>query len=505
MERRNFIKLSSVGGLNFFLNFNAYPAKLISTLGEDEFDAIVLGAGLGGLTFAAAMVRQGYKPLVLERRDVPGGYSTCFQKDGFTFDFSLRATSARERDGIINMIPVFPEITEVEYVRYPNFYQAQFPKFNLSVESGNIEKYINQLFSHFPEEKEGIKNLFNAIENNLNEFASLSWEEMMSKFISDQKLKGLLSTIWLYFGLPPSSVSATASARITTSFLKNGTYYPKGGSQSVSNAFMNYIQSKGGKVLLNEEVNKLELENNAITKILTKSGREFSGKTIVSNINPVTVFSNMVSGDYNSYMTKLHSLQPSISVFEVFLGTDKDLITENAITDFQIFSEPNYKIQKGYEYSMVGNIEKCSLLITNYDTIIPDYSPVGKNTISLVAATDYPLWENLSTNELKAKSMAFKTALISRAEQCGLKGLSKHIEVEEVFTPLDCVKVSNSYRGAIYGWSLAPDNPRIPQTTPIDNLFLSGAWTVPGHGQIGVMISGLECFKKVMAVLSKNK
>ncbi|MCP5104751.1 MAG: NAD(P)/FAD-dependent oxidoreductase [bacterium] len=501
MDRRDFIKLSSAAGLTFFLNFNAFPAKLVSKLGKDEYDAIVLGAGLGGLTFAAAMARQGYKPLVLERREAPGGYATCLRKDGFTFDFSLRATSARERDGIINMIPVFPEITEVEYVRYTNFYRAQFPDLKVSVESGNIKKYISQLTSLFPNEKEGIEKLFNAIENNVNEFATLTWEKMMGTFISDKRLKGLLSAIWIYLGLPPSSVSATTYVRPIFGFLKHGTYYPKGGSQSVANAFMNYIQSKGGKVLLNEEVNKLEVKNNAVTEVITKSGRKFSGGAIVSNINPFTVFSNMVSGNYDSYLAKLHSLQPSISVFEVFLGTDKDLITENGITDFQIFAETDYDIQKGYKHSMAGNMEQCSLLITMYDTIIPDYSPKGKNTISLIVAQDFSLWENLSTDELKAKTQAFKTTLIKRAEQCGLKGLSKHIEVEEVFTPLNCLEISNSYRGAIYGWAASPDNPRIPQATPIKNLFLSGAWTLPGHGQIGVMVSGLDCFKKVMAIL----
>ncbi len=69
MERKDFVKLSLAGGMTFLLDFNAFPVNLLSNLGKDEYDAIVLGAGLGGLTFAAAMARQGYKPLVIEKRD----------------------------------------------------------------------------------------------------------------------------------------------------------------------------------------------------------------------------------------------------------------------------------------------------------------------------------------------------------------------------------------------------------------------------------------------------
>ena len=72
-------------------------------------------AGNGGLACAAAFARQGYKALVLEQHDKPGGYATAFARPGgFVFDVSLHSTNADERDGAPNLIPGFPEITEVE-------------------------------------------------------------------------------------------------------------------------------------------------------------------------------------------------------------------------------------------------------------------------------------------------------------------------------------------------------------------------------------------------------
>jgi all-trans-retinol 13,14-reductase len=39
---------------------------------------------------------------------------------------------------------------------------------------------------------------------------------------------------------------------------------------------------------------------------------------------------------------------------------------------------------------------------------------------------------------------------------------------------------------------------RLPNATPIRNLFLAGAWTTPGHGYGGVIASGLQCFGEIM-------
>jgi phytoene dehydrogenase-like protein len=48
-----------------------------------EYDAIVIGAGLGGLSAACCLALDGKKVLVIERHDKVGGYATCFKRRGF--------------------------------------------------------------------------------------------------------------------------------------------------------------------------------------------------------------------------------------------------------------------------------------------------------------------------------------------------------------------------------------------------------------------------------------
>ncbi|MGZ7046255.1 MAG: FAD-dependent oxidoreductase, partial [Candidatus Aminicenantales bacterium] len=48
-------------------------------------DAIVIGAGLGGLMAAAKLTRRGRKVLLLEKKSLPGGTSYIFRRGGYAF------------------------------------------------------------------------------------------------------------------------------------------------------------------------------------------------------------------------------------------------------------------------------------------------------------------------------------------------------------------------------------------------------------------------------------
>lgn len=157
LERRDFMKTLLAGIPVMALNWNLLPEAENTNLGENQFDAVIIGTGLGGLSCAAAFARQGFKPLVLEQHDKPGGYATTFKRPGgFEFDVSLHSTTVGEREGIHNLIPGFPEIKEVEFVPHPNLYRVIFPDYDFRIPQKDLKGYLDILVSHFPEEKEGI-------------------------------------------------------------------------------------------------------------------------------------------------------------------------------------------------------------------------------------------------------------------------------------------------------------------------------------------------------------
>ena len=535
IERRDFIKSLLAGASVLALDWSLFPTGVGAEMGENEFDAVIIGSGLGGLSIAAAFARQGFKPLVLEKHYVPGGYATTFKRPGgFVFDVSLHSTAVGEREGIHNLIPGFPEIKDVEFVPHPNLYRAIFPDYDIRVPQKDLPGYIDMLIGYFPDEKQGIEGIFDDMKGVVGDIRKLSsakgqvdmskfpidfpylfksytktWGQMVDARIKNPKLKAIISTLWAYYGLPPSKLASIYYALPTIGFLQDGGYYPKGKSQKISNAFVQFIEERGGKVMLNSTVKEILMKDHAAYGVKTVDGKEFVGKVVVSNSNAYDTFHTMMKEDeyLKDYLARMDTFTVSLSSFQVFLGLKKDLIGEVGITDTEIFCTTSYDPEAEFKAALNAEVEGGYGLAL-YDNLYKGYSPKGKNTLNIITLQGYDFWKKYEADYFKGNKKAYRAEkermadiLIKQVEDTLLPGLSKAIEVKEIGTPLTNLRYTGNYRGAIYGWDQTLDNSgqsRLPHTTPIENLYLSGAWTSPGGGYGGVIWSGLECFGEIM-------
>ena len=536
VDRRDFIK-TLLGGLSVAaLDWTSFPTGRHTKSDENRFDAVIIGSGLGGLSCAAAFARQGFRPVVLEKHDRPGGYATTFNRPGgFVFDVSLHSTSVGERDGLHNLIPGFPEITDVEFVPHAHLYRAMYPDYDIRVPQKDIAGYVKLLSSLFPEEQQGIQGLVDEMKGvaddinklssargqvDMNRFPmdfphlfkcfSITWGEMVDGWIKNPKLRTIVSTLWAYYGLPPSRLAALYYALPTFGYLRDGGYYPKGKSQKISNALVNFIEVRGGKVILNSRATEILTKDRGAYGVKTADGLEFLGKVVVSNANAYDTFHTMTKeNDFlKEYLGKMDQFSISLSSFQVFLGLKEDLIGKVGVDGTEIFYETGYDIENDYAASLNANVEDSGYVATLYDNIYKGYSPEGKNSLNIMVLQGYDHWKQYEADYFEGKKTAYRAEkermagiLIRKVEQTLLPGLSSAIEVKEIGTPLTNVRYTGNYRGAIYGWDQTLNNSgrsRLPHRTPIKNLYLSGAWTSPGHGYGGVIGSGLECFGEIM-------
>jgi len=535
MERRDFLK-TLLGGLSLAaLNWEAFPKGTQESKGTNDFDAVVIGAGLGGLSCAAAFARQGFKALVLEHHSKPGGYATTFKRKGFVFDVSLHSTTVEERNGVHNLIPGFPEIKDIEFVPHPDLYRLILPDYDIRVPHKNLPGYLEILINHFPDEKEGIQGIFDDMKGLTKDIQKISeargqvnmmtfrqdypylsqsvnqtWGQMLDARVKNTKLKFIISGLWGYYGLPPSKLASLYYAMPTIGYLQEGGYYPVGKSQKISDALMKFIEERGGKVMLRTGVEKILVKDHSAYGVKTADGQEFTGKVVVSNANAYDTFHSMMEEDdhLKSYLDRMDTFTASLSTFQVFLGLKKDLVNKVGIKDTEIFYETDYDIEASYKDALNADMENQGFGLTLYDNLYKGYSPEGKNTLNILNLQGYSHWEKYESDYFQGKKKAYRKEkermadiLIDKIEETLLPGLRKAIEVKEIGTPLTNVRYTKNYRGAIYGWDQTLDNSiprRLPHKTPIQNLYLAGGWTQPGGGYAAVIPSGLECFGEIM-------
>ena len=127
----------------------------------DQYDAIVIGAGLGGLTAGAKLAKEEKKVLLIEQHNKVGGCATTFKRKGRTFEVGLH-----EMDGLNNSndfkIKLFQELgvfDNVEFVQVPEFYRFKKGDFDLVVPH-DIPLAIETFTKAFPAEKKVIKTFF---------------------------------------------------------------------------------------------------------------------------------------------------------------------------------------------------------------------------------------------------------------------------------------------------------------------------------------------------------
>ena len=538
-ERRDFLKTLLAGMPLAAWDWSLFPrGDRQDGTAPGTYDAVVIGAGLGGLSAAAAFARQGFKVVVLEQHGIPGGYASAFRRPGgFVFDVSLHSTTVGIREGVPNLIQGFPEIRDIPFTPHKPLFRAIYPDYDIRVPHRDVAGYIGILKKNFPDDAAAIDGIFADMMGLSGDIGRLSnaggqvdmasfpakfpylfknfnrtWGAMLDERVKNPRLKAVISGLWGYFGLPPSKLSPFYYALPLMGYLENGGFYPAGTSQKISDAFVGIIKKYGGEVRLNTRVEKILTRDHAASGVRTADGAELRGRAVISNANAIDTFTRMMDERefLKDTLDRMDKLPVSFSSLIVWLGLKTDLVRKAGLEDSEIFYYPDYDIEAAYEAALAGGLPADpGFGLTVYDNVCPGCSPKGKNTLSIIVSQGYDYWKRYETDYFYGNKDAYTKEklrladiLIGKIEKTLLPGLRKAIEVQEVATPLTNHRFTSNPRGAIYGWDQTVENSgqrRFPQKTPIKNLYLSGAWTFPGHGYSACIPSGLSCFSTVMA------
>lgn len=503
-----------------------------------EYDAIIIGSGMGGLTTAAKLVEKGQKVLVLEKYIIPGGSAAHFERQGFTFDvgssmmfgFGDKGTTnlmTRALASVGKRLETAPDPTQIHY-HLPN---------NLEVKVWrDYEEFVKELVSKFPHEEKGIKTFYNEcwrVFNSLNSLELKSLEEprylleqfannpgaclTLASFVAtnagDVARKHIKDPDLLHFIDIECYCWSTVNADLTPMINAGmvfcdrhfgGINYPIGGVGKIPELMAEGIIEGGGLVEYKANVKEIVLQGGDTTTsdgtttgppravgVRLADGRVYKGKAVVSNATRWDTFGHLIPD------TRLPPSEAAFrgryvkapSFLSIHAGIKADVLPPGTECH-HIIVENWQEMEDPYG----------TLFVSIPSLLDPTICPEGTHVFHTFSPDWIDAWEGLGPGEYEAKKQQVADAMFKRLERF-FPGLIEGTIMREVGTPRTHRKFLNRSDGS-YG----PIPSRRPlgmlsmpfNTTAIDGLYCVGDSTFPGQGVNAVVFSGFGCAHRML-------
>lgn len=501
-------------------------------MAESSYDLIVIGSGIGGLTLASIMAQLGdRKVLVLERHFKLGGFTHAFERQGYMWDVGLHYVGGMAPGSSLRNLCDMVTGGGVTWHPVPEPYDTfVFPDHRFEVPS-NSKEFEAALIRAFPEEARAIRGYFKDIrkasawlgrhfaQEGLPRFIGSIMERLgvigeaqalgttrsyMDRQFRSERLKGLLTSQWGDYGLPPAQSPFALHALIATHYF-HGAYYPVGGGGAIAESIVPIIEAKGGRALVRHEVTEILLEGKKAVGVRARHGDrevEFRAPVIVSDAGAHTTYLHLLAPrviPFRDALMRFMEAHPASSAVTLFLGLSEHpgtlgLSGGNAWIyahhdQDRNFAERNDWLEGGVPPAMYLSFPSAR-------------DPEAKqHTATIIAPADFEPFAPWQAGAWKRRGQDYEQLKerLSRAILEGVErhypGFSKLVTYQELATPVTNTHFSNHARGMIYGIPSVPDrfkhskSPWIGARTPVPGLYLTGT-DAACLGIAGAMMGG---------------
>lgn len=446
---------------------------------DKQYDVIVVGAGNGGLAAAAVTAKEGFKTLLLEKHNVPGGSASSFKRGRFEFEPSLHELCAMgTNEDPKDTLKIFQRVgANVDFRSDDKTFRAICKGkdgYDVVMRAGE-ENFCDDLEKAVPGCRDSVKAFFDLERsdektldyiskknNNPNPLVMIlkhanflrntshSMEDVEIALGMPEKARNILNTYWGYLGVPTDELNAFHYMTMVAHYVQDGAVMPYKRSHELSLAFENAITSNGGEVWYNSEVTGfLYNEDGSCAGVELKSGEKLYAKQIISNIIPHSVYSMSDIKHIPEKELKLaNSRKFGMSFVTIYLGLDCPK-EELGIKDYTVFISDYANPRDCYNHRTDGSYYVVNCL----NEVIPDASPEGTSMLFFTAFMrneDFP--EDMKPEEYKKwKNEVAKKYIRNYEETMGIDVMS-HIEEIEIATPVTFARYLGTPTGEVYGY-----------------------------------------------------
>ncbi|WP_122423480.1 phytoene desaturase [Pseudomonas viridiflava] len=475
-------------------------------------NAVVIGAGFGGLALAIRLQAAGVQTTLLEKRDKPGGRAYVYKDEGFTFDAGptvitdpsaieeLFTAAGKSIKDYVDLLPVSP------------FYRLCWEdgtQFDYANDQASLDRQIGALN---PRDVAGYqrflaysKAVFNEGYLKLGAVPFLSFRDMIqagpqlarlqawrsvyskvSEFIEDEKLRQAFSFHSLLVGGNPF---ATSSIYTLIHALERqwGVWFPKGGTGALVQGMVKLFEDIGGRIELNAEVASIEVSGARAKGVRLHDGRVLNADCVASNADVVHTYANLLAQYPRGVKegARLKRKRFSNSLFVIHFGLKRP---QPQLQHHTVCFGPRYRelIQEIFKGDALA--EDFSLYLHAPCITDPSLAPPGCSSHYVLSPVPHlgnaPIdWE--------IEGPRYRDRIFEYLERYYMPGLREDLVTCRIFTPNDFRDELNAHLGSAF--SLEPVLQQSAWFRPhnrdanLANVYLVGAGTHPGAGVPGVI------------------
>ncbi len=483
-----------------------------------DFDAIVIGSGIGGLVAGSMLARYGKRVLVCESHTIAGGAAHSFSRRGFHFDsgpsFYCGLTDRQSLNPLSQVLNILEE--SIAAISYDPLGHYHFPEGSLPIYA-NAKKYLDAVADFTPQ---GAKELQQFQQNLLVLYEALrgipalalrsDWQlipvllsrygpallkllplvgaiagsagSLMDRDVRDPWVRRLIDLeCFLLSGLKAHETVAPEIAFMIGERSHSAIEYPVGGSGAIVDALVRGLQRWGGKLRLGTPVEQILVESGKTTGIRLQNGEIIRAPIVISNATIWDTYTKLLRPEDlpESYRKNSLSMPAVDSFMHLHLGIKAEEL--EGLTGHHVVVHDS-KI----DITVPGNT--CMISIpTVWDATL---APPGHHAIHAYTLEPYAGWEYGDGYQERKRE---RSQSLFQALEKIIPDLRSRIVLESIGTPLTHARFLHRYQGT-YGPAIAAGKGTWPgPQTPVKGLYRVGDSTMPGIGVPAVAASGILC------------